>query len=45
MHPAILDPARLQAVRDTGLLDSPPEQAFDQFASLAALLLRTPSRS
>ena len=41
-HPAILDPARLQAVRDTGLLDSSPEQAFDQFASLAALLLRAP---
>lgn len=42
LHPAVLDPARLQAVRDTGLLDSPPEPAFDQLTSLAALLLRTP---
>lgn len=33
---AVLDPARLAAVRATGLLDTGPEEAFDDLASLAA---------
>jgi diguanylate cyclase (GGDEF)-like protein/PAS domain S-box-containing protein len=33
---AIADPARLAAVRDTGLYGSPPEEAFDRFARLLA---------
>lgn len=36
------DPARLQAVRDTGLLDTSPEEAFDRLARLAAQLLDVP---
>ena len=40
--PGIKDPARLQAVRDTGLLDAPPEPALDRLASLAAKVLNTP---
>jgi len=39
---AVVDPARLRAVQETGLLDSPAEQAFDQLASLAAELLQVP---
>src|SRR3954451_7127695 len=34
--PGIGDPARLQAVRATGLLDAPPEPALDRLAALAA---------
>jgi serine phosphatase RsbU (regulator of sigma subunit) len=33
---AVFDPARLAAVRATGLLDTGPEEAFDDLASLAA---------
>ncbi|MBL8797246.1 MAG: PAS domain S-box protein [Planctomycetia bacterium] len=33
---------RLQALRDTGLLDSPSEPAFDRLTSLAAQVLRAP---
>jgi signal transduction histidine kinase len=36
------DPARLQTIRDTGLLDTPPEKAFDRLARLAAQLLEVP---
>ncbi|NJQ16943.1 PP2C family protein-serine/threonine phosphatase [Streptomyces bohaiensis] len=32
---AVLDPARLAAVADSGLLDSPPEGTFDDLAQLA----------
>src|SRR5262249_36515683 len=39
---AILDAARLDALRRTCLLDSPPEAAFDRLTSLAATLLRVP---
>ncbi|WP_285503990.1 GAF domain-containing SpoIIE family protein phosphatase [Actinokineospora sp. NBRC 105648] len=35
---ALSDPARLAAVRATGLLDTGPEAAFDDLASLAAAL-------
>ncbi|MDF1501355.1 GAF domain-containing sensor histidine kinase [Roseisolibacter sp. H3M3-2] len=36
------DPARLDALRRTALLDSPAEEAFDRFTRLAARLLRAP---
>jgi signal transduction histidine kinase len=36
------DPARLAAVRATGLLDAAAETAFDRLAGLAAKLLRAP---
>lgn len=39
---AILEPARLAAVRSTGLLDTGPEEAFDQLARLACRVLDTP---
>ncbi|BCY10066.1 GAF domain-containing SpoIIE family protein phosphatase [Actinoplanes sp. L3-i22] len=42
MQPLILDPARLAAVRRTGLLDTGPEEAFDRLTRLAATLLGTP---
>lgn len=38
----ILDPARLAAVRRTGLLDTGPEDPFDRLARLAAMLLGAP---
>jgi hypothetical protein len=38
----VYDPARLEAVRATGLLDTPAEENFDRLAGLAATLLRTP---
>lgn len=38
----ILDPARLAAVRRTGLLDTGPEEPFDRLSRLAATLLDTP---
>lgn len=38
----VLDPERLAALGRTGLLDSPPEEAFDRLTRLAADLLRTP---
>jgi diguanylate cyclase (GGDEF)-like protein/PAS domain S-box-containing protein len=37
------DPARLAALRATGLLDTPPEPAFDRLTRLATTLLRAPS--
>src|SRR3954468_2144423 len=36
------DPARLDVLRRTGLMDSAPEEAFDRWAALAARALRTP---
>ena len=36
------DPARIAALRATGLLDSPPEQAFDRLANLARRMLDAP---
>lgn len=38
----VLDPARLDAVRATSLLDSPAEPAFDDLTRLAALLINAP---
>lgn len=35
--------ARVQAVRDTGLLDTPPEESFDRLTRLAARLLEVPA--
>jgi formate hydrogenlyase transcriptional activator len=39
---SILDAGRLSAVRRTGLLDSPPEEAFDRLTRLAASILHVP---
>ncbi len=36
-------PERLAAVQRSGLLDSPPEEAFDALTRLAALLLKAPA--
>lgn len=38
----LTDPARLEAIRNTGLLDTPPDEAFDRLARLAAQLLDVP---
>jgi len=38
----LADPGRLAAVRQTGLLDTPAEDAFDRVARLAARLLEVP---
>ena len=38
----VRDSARLAALRRTGLLDSPPEEAFDRLTALAAKLLNAP---
>ncbi|MEO6570758.1 MAG: SpoIIE family protein phosphatase [Ilumatobacteraceae bacterium] len=38
----ILDPARLAAVRATGLLDTPADEAFDRLTRLACQLLGAP---
>ncbi|MDC0713620.1 GAF domain-containing sensor histidine kinase [Stigmatella sp. ncwal1] len=38
----LTDPNRLQAIRDTGLMDTPREEAFDRLARLAAELLNVP---
>lgn len=35
-------PARLDALRETGLLDSPPEASFDRLTRLAARILKVP---
>lgn len=32
----LTDPSRLQAIRETGLMDTPQEEAFDRLARLAA---------
>jgi PAS domain S-box-containing protein len=37
------DPARLAALADTGLPDSPPEEIFDRLTRLAARLLEAPT--
>jgi signal transduction histidine kinase len=39
---AVLNPARLAALRRLGLLDSPAEEAFDRLGALAARLLHAP---
>lgn len=39
---ALADPRRLAAVRDTGLLDTPPEEIFDRLTRLAAKLTGAP---
>jgi signal transduction protein with GAF and PtsI domain len=41
--PEISDPARLKAVRATGLVDSAPEADFDRLARIAARLLAAPA--
>ena len=38
----VRDPARLQALHSTGLLDTPCEPEFDRLTRLAAQLLRAP---
>ncbi|RYZ43785.1 MAG: GAF domain-containing sensor histidine kinase [Myxococcaceae bacterium] len=38
----LTDPNRLQAIRDTGLMDTPREEAFDRLARLAAEILHVP---
>jgi hypothetical protein len=38
----VADPARLAELQATGLLDSPPEEAFDRITELAARLLDVP---
>ncbi|MDE0805831.1 MAG: hypothetical protein OSA99_21210, partial [Acidimicrobiales bacterium] len=38
----ITDPARLAAVRATGLLDTGPDEEFDQLGRLACRVLDTP---
>ena len=40
---ALAAPDRLQAVRTSGLLDTPPEAEFDLLTRLASTLLRTPT--
>lgn len=39
---ALTDPQRLAAVRDTGLLDTPPDESFDRLTRLAARLTGAP---
>ena len=39
---AISDPARLEALRRTALLDSPPEEAFDRLTRAAMVVVRAP---
>jgi GAF domain-containing protein len=39
---SLKDPARLAALRATGLLDTPPEAAFDRLARVAAKVLDVP---
>lgn len=34
LHPVLDDPARLKALRDTGLLDSDPEASYDRIVSM-----------
>lgn len=40
---ALLDPRRLEAVRETGLLDSPSELFFDRLTRLAAGIVHAPA--
>ncbi len=39
---AVADPARIAALREADLLDTPPEEGFDQLARIAARLLNAP---
>ena len=39
---AVTDPQRLDALQQTGLLDSPGEEAFDRLTRLASRLLNAP---
>ena len=39
---SVENPVRLAAIRKTGLLDSPPEEAFDRFTRLAARMALAP---
>jgi len=39
---ALTDPVRLDALRESGLLDSAPEESFDRLTRLAARVLGTP---
>jgi GAF domain-containing protein len=39
---AVKDPTRLEAVRSTGLLDTPPEEAFDELTRAASRMLGAP---
>lgn len=39
---AIMDKTRLAALRDTGLLDAPPEECFDRLTRLAVRLMDVP---
>jgi phosphoserine phosphatase RsbU/P len=39
----VRDPARLAAVRDSGLLDTPAEESFDRLARVARIALRVPT--
>ena len=36
------DPARLEALRNTGMMDTPKEEVFDRLANLAAKILKVP---
>ena len=38
----VLDPARLSALEETGLMDSPPEDAFDRLTRIATRILGVP---
>lgn len=42
LPPIVHDPARLEALTATGLLDTPPEAEFDDIAQLASLVCDTP---
>lgn len=41
-NPVVADPARLAALGETGLLDTPAEEAFDRLTRLAARILGAP---
>ena len=42
LAPVLDNPERLEALRRTGLLDSPPEELFDRLARMAAKVLEVP---
>ena len=42
IHSGVIDPQRIAAVEATGLLDSKPDEPFDQLARLAAAVLGVP---
>jgi PAS domain S-box-containing protein len=42
LHASLREPARVAALRETGLLDSPREEEFDRITRLTARLLRAP---